>query len=125
MCIYGWFQEQEKSDTTEGLSKEELGRLVASRWTGENTGQQTNELDNAKEEEDDDSSETPEAAQNDDYDGYSSATDEDDRKYANDEMEEHNMDDEHGDRDNSYNSDVEDEKDYSGLHCLFCSSSSV
>ncbi|KAJ8635151.1 hypothetical protein MRB53_009418 [Persea americana] len=109
-------QEQEKSDTIEGLSKEELGRLVASRWTGENAGQQTKELDNAKEEEDDGSSEIPEAAENDGYDGYSSATDEDDRKYDNDEMEEHNMDDEHDDRDNSYNSDVEDYSDSKTLH---------
>lgn len=113
--LYTWIQEQETSDSTEGLSREELGRLVASRWTGENDGKQTNEPDNAKVEEDDGSSEIPEAAQHDDYDGYSSGTDEEDRKYANDEIEDNNVDDEHDDPDNSYNSDVEDEKDYSGI----------
>ncbi|CAN1184805.1 Glucosidase 2 subunit beta [Linum perenne] len=30
---------EEGSESTEGLSKEEIGRLVASRWTGENPGQ--------------------------------------------------------------------------------------
>lgn len=36
------------SESTEGLSREELGRLVASRWTGDKTGQQVEEIASAK-----------------------------------------------------------------------------
>ena len=42
------FDSVEQKNTAEGLSKEELGRLVASRWTGENPNEpspQENDVD--------------------------------------------------------------------------------
>ena len=42
------FDSVEQKSTAEGLSKEELGRLVASRWTGENPNEpspQENDVD--------------------------------------------------------------------------------
>ncbi|XP_077241191.1 calmodulin-binding protein [Tasmannia lanceolata] len=118
-------QEQEGSHNTEGLSREELGRLVASRWTGENAGQEANELDSAREIEPEDNPEIPEenTQDDDDYDGYSSETDEDKHKYdeesqrlADEEMENENVDEyreEEQDVPNlSYNTDVEEKTDF-------------
>ncbi|KAJ9179931.1 hypothetical protein P3X46_008242 [Hevea brasiliensis] len=51
------------SESTERLSKEELGRLVASRWTGGKTGHQENEIVPAKSN-DGGSSETSESTNN-------------------------------------------------------------
>ncbi|KAA8537978.1 hypothetical protein F0562_027443 [Nyssa sinensis] len=44
---HGTELEKDASGNTESLSWEELDRLVASRWTGENTGQQTGGVDAA------------------------------------------------------------------------------
>lgn len=106
-------EEQEKSKSTEGLSREELGRLVASRWTGESAGKEDNELNKDKEEEEDGNPEIPEAAPNNEYDGYTTDNDDDDRRYANDEAEDNDMDDEHYDPVESYDTDVEDKKTFS------------
>ncbi|XVF56965.1 hypothetical protein PTKIN_Ptkin06aG0163400 [Pterospermum kingtungense] len=38
---------KDEHETTEGLSREELGRLVASRWTGKKSGDQAEEIDAA------------------------------------------------------------------------------
>ncbi|KAK6232832.1 hypothetical protein SCA6_002905 [Theobroma cacao] len=40
--------EKDEFQSTEGLSREELGRLVASRWTGKKTEDQVEEIDTAK-----------------------------------------------------------------------------
>ncbi|XP_058107685.1 glucosidase 2 subunit beta-like isoform X2 [Magnolia sinica] len=105
-------KEEDKPENTEGLSREELGRLVASRWTGENAGQKTNEFGDAKEEEHEGSSQIPDDTQDEDYDRYTSE-DEDDRKNAYDETEDNDVDDEdeegeHEDPHPSYDTDVED-----------------
>ncbi|OVA08857.1 Glucosidase 2 subunit beta [Macleaya cordata] len=110
-------QEIDGSDNTEGLSREELGRLVASRWTGENSEEQTKEVNDAKKEELKGSSETQETEPDEDYDGYNSS--EDNYKYG-DAAEEEDMDDEfeeddHHDSDASYKSDSEDQTDFSDL----------
>ncbi|KAL4342086.1 hypothetical protein GQ457_08G013590 [Hibiscus cannabinus] len=40
--------EKDGDESSEGLSREELGQLVASRWTGKKTGVQVKEIDQAK-----------------------------------------------------------------------------
>lgn len=98
------------SENTEGLSKEELGRLVASRWTGEKTDQKTEGTDDAKEI--GGAEETPKNEQEDDYDGYASEFDEPDHRYDEPDTEDHTSDDfndeDHGDS-TSYKSDSDDE----------------
>ncbi|KAI3894705.1 hypothetical protein MKX03_031635 [Papaver bracteatum] len=111
-------QEGDGSENTEGLSKEELGRLVASRWTGENSGEKNKEVDDAKKEEKIGKSETQENEPNEDDDGYNSS--EDNYKYDEDSPEEEDIDDdfEEDDRHNadaSYKSDSEDQTDYSDI----------
>ncbi|KAK1280497.1 hypothetical protein QJS04_geneDACA015145 [Acorus gramineus] len=93
---------KESSEEVEGLSKEELGRLVASRWTGENAGTQADEVDVVKEVDDaakelkhDSDPDNPQNADEDD-DGYVSES-EGSHSYASD-----------GDRD-GHKSDYEDE----------------
>ncbi|KAM0953888.1 putative mannose-6-phosphate receptor binding domain superfamily, glucosidase II beta subunit [Dioscorea sansibarensis] len=69
------------------LSKEELGRLVASRWTGENAAQKMDVDTTTKEEHSEDNNlDTSNSGnvQDDDDDGYTSGTDAD-RKYDNDD----------------------------------------
>ncbi|GMH10265.1 hypothetical protein Nepgr_012106 [Nepenthes gracilis] len=110
-------KEETVSESTEGLSKEELGRLVASRWTGENNGQKTRESslkDNEGPEE------TPKDVHNDEYDGYSSEIEDDDdddddadQRYDDHDSEDH-IDDDFVDEDHvgsspPYNLDNEDE----------------
>lgn len=97
------------TENTEGLSKEELGRLVASRWTGEKTDQKTEDADA----EDVDSAEvTPKDEHEEDYDGYASELDDDGHKDDGPDVEDHVDDDfteeDHGDS-SSYKSDSEDE----------------
>ncbi|CAK7341363.1 unnamed protein product [Dovyalis caffra] len=52
------------SESTEALSREELGRLVASRWTGENTEHQAEDLSPTK---DGDNNEIPESSHDKDH----------------------------------------------------------
>ncbi|RZC83335.1 hypothetical protein C5167_046123 [Papaver somniferum] len=110
-------QEKHGSENTEGLSKEELGRLVASRWTGENSGEKNREVDDAKKEEKIGKSETQENEHNEDDDGYNSS--EDNYKYDEDSPEEDIDDDfeedDHHNADASYKSDSEDQTDYSDI----------
>ncbi|KAF9609786.1 hypothetical protein IFM89_018234, partial [Coptis chinensis] len=55
-------QEKDESESTAELSKEELGRLVASRWTGENVEQKTKDVNDAKLEEHEETSNTTTAS---------------------------------------------------------------
>lgn len=65
-------KENKHSDETEGLSREELGRLVASRWTGEEVGQQEKDSTHKH-----DAKMDPEEGQkHDEYDDYSDEDDE-------------------------------------------------
>ncbi|KAK9683375.1 hypothetical protein RND81_10G135700 [Saponaria officinalis] len=101
-------------EDTEGLSKEELGRLVASRWTGEQADPKTDDTDI---EDTDDGKETPKDVHEEDYDGYASEFD-DDHKYDEHDSVDHKYD-ENGDDltaenhvdSSSYQSDSEDESD--------------
>lgn len=99
-----------ETESTEGLSKEELGRLVASRWTGEKSDQKTGDADDTKEI--NGAEETPKNEQEDDYEGYESEFDEPDHRYDDPDSDNHVKDDfadeDHGDS-ASYKSDSDDE----------------
>ncbi|RDY14840.1 Glucosidase 2 subunit beta, partial [Mucuna pruriens] len=100
------------SENTEGLSKEELGRLVASRWTGEKTEKQSAEPDTTLDNEDHE--DLPKGANNEEYEGYTSETDDDNHKYDDeDEIDEEYREDEHDDLSSSYKSDSDTEPDLS------------
>ncbi|KDP21049.1 hypothetical protein JCGZ_21520 [Jatropha curcas] len=70
------------SENTEGLSKEELGRLVASRWTG-NSEKKIEEVNVAKDDHEDHEKLAPDA-HDEEYDDYPSETDDDAGKYDDD-----------------------------------------
>ncbi|KAJ4838203.1 hypothetical protein Tsubulata_029612 [Turnera subulata] len=111
--------------TTQDLSREELGRLVASRWTG-NSEKQTEEIVDTKESEQHE--EVSQYAHDDEDDGYASETDDDTGKYDDDtgkyddvdaednddSYEEHSHDDESP----SYKSDTDGEVDLSDTTSL-------
>lgn len=102
------------SENTEGLSREELGRLVASRWTGENTDKQSAEPDTTlgNEEHED----LPKGTNTEEYEGYASETDDESHKYDDEdenENDEEYREDEHDDLGSSYKSDSDTEPDLS------------
>jgi hypothetical protein len=92
------------SASTEGLSKEELGRLVASRWTGEKSAEKDeNPKDGSQKEHNNDLAEPAEEEEN--YDSYNSEMEDD--RYRNDE-DEHKSDDEYDNSDEEYGDDHAD-----------------
>lgn len=96
------------------MSKEELGRLVASRWTGEDVGKKSAEADTTLDNEDQE--DIPNGTNSEEYEGYASETDDDNHKYdEEDENDEEFRDDEHDDLSSSYKSDIDTESDFSGL----------
>ncbi|CAO2825580.1 unnamed protein product [Amaranthus hypochondriacus] len=113
--------DHEKEDGTaglenpEGLSKEELGRLVASRWTGEKTDHKPEGSDDVKDIDHPD--ETSKDGNEEDYDGYASEFNEDEHKYEDNDANNHNYDDHSDDEytpedhedSSSYRSDSDDE----------------
>lgn len=102
----------DESDKNDGLSKEELGRLVASRWTGEDVGKKSAEADTTLDNENQE--DAPDATNNEEDDGYASETDDDNHKYdeevGNDDQF---REDEHDDVSSSYKSDTDTEPDLS------------
>ncbi|KAB1227720.1 Glucosidase 2 subunit beta [Morella rubra] len=109
------------SENTEGLSKEELGRLVASRWTGDNTAKQTEEVDDAKDRDHAEHEEMPGGTHDEEYDGYASETDNENERYdhdnddVEDEIDDDFREDDHDDSSSSYISDSENELDLSDI----------
>lgn len=109
------------------MSKEELGRLVASRWTGEDVGKKSVEANTALDNEDQE--DILHGTNNEENEGYASETDDDTSKYDDDTgkydddtgkydediNDEEFQEDEHEDLSSSYKSDVESEPDLSGL----------
>lgn len=67
------FQKNNDAEDTEPLSREELGRLVASRWTGEKNEQPSQELDVFLDKDQENRDETKET--NEEYNGYDSESD--------------------------------------------------
>ncbi|KAF6147731.1 hypothetical protein GIB67_006704 [Kingdonia uniflora] len=110
---------KENHENTEDLSREELGRLVASRWTGENA-EQTKEMDHGKEEQPEDNHEAHDDVHDEEGDGYNSEMGEDSHKYDDEEIEERDGEDEYAEEDHddsspSYTSDSEDQTDFSDV----------
>ncbi|KAM3693146.1 hypothetical protein ACJW31_08G144300 [Castanea mollissima] len=106
------------SEKTEGLSKEELGRLVASRWTGENTEKQTEEVDAANDKDHGGHEEMHKATHDEEDDGYASETDDDNQRYEDEDMEDE-VDEDFREEDHydsgSYKSDSDAEPDLSDI----------
>ncbi|GFZ18135.1 calmodulin-binding protein [Actinidia rufa] len=101
------------SKEPKSLSKEELGRLVASRWTGENTGEQTREVDAVKDDKPE-ISKAPTDAHDEEYEGYDSETEDDSQRYNDDDDEEEERtedfgEENHDDFSSSYKSVSDDE----------------
>ncbi|GLT82465.1 hypothetical protein SLE2022_008330 [Rubroshorea leprosula] len=93
------------SENTEELSGEELGRLVASRWTGENTEKRDDVKDNSHECHED----TLKQIHDGEYDGYASDTGDDTSKYDDtgkydDTEDDTDEEDNHDDPSSSYKS---------------------
>ncbi|XP_047318041.1 glucosidase 2 subunit beta-like [Impatiens glandulifera] len=99
--------DKDASENTESMSKEELGRLVASRWTGENSGEQNGEFDDAKNDNHELFEEEHNNAHVEEHEGYDSETDSDSHKYNDGEEEDHDFGVEHDDSFSSYKSDDE------------------
>ncbi|XP_047321609.1 glucosidase 2 subunit beta-like [Impatiens glandulifera] len=107
-------KEKDASENTESLSKEELGRLVASRWTSEKSAQQDGAVDDANDDNyehtdaheiaKDDNHEHTDAPDDEYEDEYDSETE--NHKY-NDEEEDHDVAAEHDSSSSSYKSDDE------------------
>ncbi|KAA8550929.1 hypothetical protein F0562_002613 [Nyssa sinensis] len=111
--------EKDVSENTESLSREELGRLVASRWTGEKTEQQTGEVDAANDDDHENNEEGPKDVQDEEYEGYDSETEDDSQRYNADDDTEDLMEDfgdeDRGDASSSYKSESDDELDLSDI----------
>ncbi|KAK7368317.1 hypothetical protein VNO80_10342 [Phaseolus coccineus] len=107
------------TENTEGLSREELGRLVASRWTGEKTDVESAETDSKLDNEDHE--DLPKETKKDEYEGYASETDDESNRYDDDthkyddedDVDEEYQEDEHDDLSSSYKSDSDNEPDLS------------
>ncbi|KAI7984396.1 Glucosidase 2 subunit beta [Camellia lanceoleosa] len=112
-------KENDASEDAESLSKEELGRLVASRWTGENTGQQTREVDAVKDDKPEISEEAPKDVHDEEYRGYDSETEDDSQRYDDDDGEDDPVEDfgdeNHDDFGSSYKSVSDDDLDLSDI----------
>lgn len=98
------------SENTEELSREELGRRIASRWTGEKN-------DDAKDSYAEGHDVMPEQTHDEVYDGYAPDTDDEADKYndadkyddVDDDVDDTYEEDTHDDRTTSYQSDADDE----------------
>lgn len=110
------FQDENIAEDTESLSREELGRLVASRWTGEKTQQHGEEFDASQNKDHQYPDETPNEANDDEEDvGYVSEDDE--HRYDDDDNEDQVDDfgrEDHYDSSSSQKPESDDESDLSG-----------
>jgi protein kinase C substrate 80K-H len=122
------------SDNPEGLSREELGRLVASRWTGENVND-VNKDDKKGHEDESEISEPEEDALEDELDvpkpaeenyvGYHSEVEDDRHKYDDEDFGNESEDeyvDDHDEHIEPYKSDDDKKGDkHSGFYFYFMS----
>uniref|UniRef100_A0A164SVA1 Glucosidase 2 subunit beta n=1 Tax=Daucus carota subsp. sativus TaxID=79200 RepID=A0A164SVA1_DAUCS len=75
------------SDNTESLSKEELGRIVGSRWTGKKSDQESAEADSAAD--DEDHEEQTKNIEDEEYNSYESETEDEHSTYDDEEADDH------------------------------------
>ncbi|KAL1540922.1 glucosidase 2 subunit beta-like [Salvia divinorum] len=112
-------QVENVAENTESLSKEELGRLVASRWTGEKTEQHKEEIDTSQNQDHQYPNETPNESNYEDDAGYASEEDEHNRYDDDDADSEDQVDDFDGanqyDSSSSPRLESDDELDYSDI----------
>ncbi|KAK9224286.1 hypothetical protein WN943_009319 [Citrus x changshan-huyou] len=110
------------SENTEELSREELGRLVASRWTGEKTEKQSGE--GGAIENDDQGEDVPEYNHDDEEDRYATDTDDDSERYDTEKYDDNDVEDDidetyreedHDYTSTSYKTDVDDDLDMSEM----------
>lgn len=109
-------KKQGDSGDTSGLSKEELGRLVASRWTGENAAHKTDDTDSTTK--DELPEDIPDSGEEDDDSDYASELDDDKHKYDDDDFEDDadgEYADDHVEPDESYVPSNDDNNDLSDL----------
>ncbi|KAH9740457.1 glucosidase 2 subunit beta [Citrus sinensis] len=108
------------SENTEELSREELGRLVASRWTGEKTEKQSGEGGAIAN--DDQGEDVPEYNHDDEEDRYATDTDDDSERYDTEKYDDNDVEDDidepyreedHDYTSTSYKTDVDDDLDMS------------
>lgn len=116
-------EQDPSSDNPEGLSREELGRMVASRWTGESVNEVSKEdkghedepeIPEPAEESLEDESEIPEPAEE-NYVGYHSEIEDDRHKYDDEEFDHESEDeyvDDHDEHVESYKSDDDRKGDH-------------
>lgn len=125
LCFALYVQGNDAAENTESLSKEELGRLVASRWTGEDTTKESGEVDVTKDSDHEDHEELPKETYDEQSDGYASETDEDNQKYDDEEVQDEADDDfgaeDHSDSGSSYKYESDTDSDLSGMQSS-CSS---
>lgn len=110
------FQDKNVAEDTESLSKEELGRLVASRWTGEKTEEHKEEIDASKNKDHQYHDEIPNEASDEEDVGYDSEDDEhryDDENENEDQVDDFGQED-HYDSSSSQTPESDDEPDLSG-----------
>lgn len=102
-----------------------MGRLVASRWTGENAGKQTGDGD-AEDNNLEDHEETEKDTHDDEYEGYASETDDDHQRYDDDSIEDDVDEDfgeeHHDDSSSSYKSETGTESDSGEQLLVSCKS---
>ncbi|KAH9788980.1 glucosidase 2 subunit beta [Citrus sinensis] len=110
------------SENTEELSREELGRLVASRWTGEKTEKQSGEGGAIAN--DDQGEDVPEYNHDDEEDRYATDTDDDSERYDTEKYDDNDVEDDidepyreedHDYTSTSYKTDVDDDLDMSEM----------
>ncbi|PUZ57232.1 hypothetical protein GQ55_5G413300 [Panicum hallii var. hallii] len=117
-------EKETSSDNPEGLSREELGRLVASRWTGESVNEvskddkkgheDVHEIPEPAEEAPEDELEIPEPAEE-SYAGYHSEVEDDRHKYDDEEFD-HESEDEYADDHDEHVGSYKSDDDQKGGH---------
>ncbi|XP_022872940.1 glucosidase 2 subunit beta-like [Olea europaea var. sylvestris] len=112
-------QEKDGLEDSESLSREELGRRIASRWTGEMNEQQTKEVDTSKDDDPQNHDETLDDTHDEEYSGYDSEDveqryDDDDDDDTEDQSEEYGGEDLE-DSSSSYKPESDDELQVSDI----------
>lgn len=110
-----YFQELDPTENTESLSKEELGRVIGSRWLGKKSERANEEVDAGTKSNYDSSDEGPTDSHEEEYHGYDSEDDE--HKYEDDETEDpvEDLGGEDHDSSSSYKAESDDDSDFSGV----------
>ncbi|XP_016464222.1 glucosidase 2 subunit beta [Nicotiana tabacum] len=108
-------QELDPTENTESLSKEELGRVIGSRWLGKKSERANEEVDAGTKSNYDSSDEGPTDSHEEEYHGYDSEDDE--HKYEDDETEDpvEDLGGEDHDSSSSYKAESDDDSDFSDV----------